>query len=172
MLMEVKDTWGGLWDSWYSCWFLLSFPVACMHPLFRVMECLPSRAQHYPLWSKFKPELVSAKNNLPIILLFQQTINDGCRRYSWLSFIPLFILSQTDGKLDYDAFFERKIQAKVDDNSYRRFRVLARSANKFPTAKHFVDPKAPLEEGRDITVWCSNDYLGMSKHPKVIQATT
>jgi len=84
----------------------------------------------------------------------------------------LFILSQTDGKLDYDAFFERKIQAKVDDNSYRRFRVLARSANKFPTAKHFVDLKAPLEEGRDITVWCSNDYLGMSKHPKVIQATT
>lgn len=84
----------------------------------------------------------------------------------------MFILSQTDGKLDYDAFFERKIQAKVNDNSYRRFRVLARSANKFPTAKHFVDPKAPLEEGRDITVWCSNDYLGMSKHPKVIQATT
>jgi len=168
MLMEVKETWGGLWDSWYSHWFLLSFPVACMHPLFRVMECLPQGPNITLYGASLNLSLWSAKNNLPVILLFQQTINDGCRRYSWLS----FILSQTDGKLDYDAFFERKIQAKVNDNSYRRFRVLARSANKFPTAKHFVDPKAPLEEGRDITVWCSNDYLGMSKHPKVIQATT
>ena len=83
-----------------------------------------------------------------------------------------FSLSAADGKLDYDAHFGHKLQAKIDDNSYRRFRVLARSAGKFPSAKHFTSPNANLDEGRDITVWCSNDYLGMSKHPRVIKATT
>ena len=76
-----------------------------------------------------------------------------------------------EGKIDYDHFFAEKIQAKKDDNTYRNFRVLARNAQQFPTAKHFQDPTVPVEEGRDITVWCSNDYMGMSKHPEVIKAT-
>lgn len=74
-------------------------------------------------------------------------------------------------KLDYDAFFERKIEQKQNDNSYRKFRVLARSADRFPTAKQFEDTSVEVEDGRDITVWCSNDYLGMGKHPEVINAT-
>lgn len=50
--------------------------------------------------------------------------------------------------------------------------MLARSADKFPSAKHFPSPDVQdLAEGKDITVWCSNDYLGMSKHPEVIKAT-
>lgn len=73
--------------------------------------------------------------------------------------------------MDYEKFFKRKVQDKIDDKSYRNFRVLARSASNFPTAKHFQDPTIPVEEGKDITVWCSNDYMGMSKHPDVLQAT-
>lgn len=80
-------------------------------------------------------------------------------------------LSLGVGKLDYDSFFNTKIKAKIKDNSYRRFRVLARSANQVPVAKHFTSTDVCVEEGRDVTVWCSNDYLGMSKHPEVIKAT-
>ena len=85
--------------------------------------------------------------------------------------------SAADGKLDYDAFFSSRIQAKKSDNSYRKFRVLARSAEQFPKARHYPTPGGGgrrgrgEEAGRDVTVWCSNDYLGMSKHPAVIQAT-
>jgi 5-aminolevulinate synthase len=82
-------------------------------------------------------------------------------------YLPLNV----DGTLNYDKFFARRIQDKKDDKSYRQFRVLARNASHFPTAKHFKDPTIPVNEGRDITVWCSNDYMGMSKHPDVQQAT-
>ena len=75
------------------------------------------------------------------------------------------------GKLDYDAYFDHKIQKKVQDNTYRRFRVLTRSANQFPSAKHFTGSSAKLKDRGDVTVWCSNDYLGMSKHPEVMEAT-
>jgi len=87
--------------------------------------------------------------------------------------IPFAIFSSplaAQGKLDYDAYFNHKIQKKVQDNTYRRFRVLTRSANQFPSAKHFIGSNAKLKEEGDVTVWCSNDYLGMSKHPKVIEA--
>ena len=66
-----------------------------------------------------------------------------------------------DGKLDYDTFFKSKIKAKMQDNSYRRFRILARSSDRTPTAKQFKDTSIRVKDGRDITVWCSNDYLGM-----------
>ena len=82
-----------------------------------------------------------------------------------------FLFSPGDGKLDYNTFFNKKIEEKQNDNSYRKFRVLARSADRFPTAKQFEDATVDVEEGRDITVWCSNDYLGMGKHPEVINAT-
>ena len=49
--------------------------------------------------------------------------------------------------------------------------MLARKAQHFPAAQHYPDPNVPYEEGRDVTVWCSNDYMGMSKHPEVVKAT-
>ena len=50
------------------------------------------------------------------------------------------------------------------DHSYRVFKKVNRMAGSFPSAKEFSwGPK-------DITVWCSNDYLGMSAHPKVKDA--
>ena len=80
-------------------------------------------------------------------------------------------LSIDGSGLDYDHFFADKIQAKMDDKSYRRFRVLTRNAGPYPTAKHYSSPACSLDNGRDITVWCSNDYMGMSKHPQVIETT-
>lgn len=76
-----------------------------------------------------------------------------------------------NGRLDYEAFFNDKVEAKRKDNSYRMFRVMARRAEQFPQASHYPDPNMSYEEGRNVAVWCSNDYMGMSKHPEVVKAT-
>lgn len=68
---------------------------------------------------------------------------------------------------DYDAFFMEKIAEKKQDHTYRVFKTVNRSAQAFPFAEDYSVP------GRDISqvsVWCSNDYLGMSRHPRVIRA--
>uniref|UniRef100_H2YQT3 5-aminolevulinate synthase n=1 Tax=Ciona savignyi TaxID=51511 RepID=H2YQT3_CIOSA len=69
------------------------------------------------------------------------------------------------GSFDYDGFMEGKIQEKKDDHSYRVFKKVNRRADTFPFAEDHtsVDPQK-------VSVWCSNDYLGMSRHPKVIEA--
>lgn len=78
----------------------------------------------------------------------------------------LFILHQITGDatvFDYDPFFKEQVQAKKADHTYRVFKRVTRRAAEFPLATDDVT-------GRDITVWCSNDYLGMSWHPKVQSA--
>ncbi|CAG5116951.1 unnamed protein product [Candidula unifasciata] len=52
-----------------------------------------------------------------------------------------------------------------DEHTYRVFKKVMRDATAFPYAYEHSTGKA-----KDITVWCSNDYLGMSWHPKVRQA--
>lgn len=74
-------------------------------------------------------------------------------------------------QFNYNEFFSNQIQAKMKDKTYRKFRILAREPGVEPTAKHFIDPTIPIDQGRDITVWCSNDYLGMGKHPDVVEST-
>jgi len=64
----------------------------------------------------------------------------------------------------YETFFEEQIQKKKMDHSYRIFKKVNRDAKTFPAAREFSWGK------KDITVWCSNDYLGMSAHPKVTKA--
>lgn len=65
---------------------------------------------------------------------------------------------------DYEGFFQQQLDQKKRDNSYRVFKKVSRKATEFPRAiEHSGGEK-------DITVWCSNDYLGMSWHPKVQQA--
>lgn len=63
---------------------------------------------------------------------------------------------------DYEKFFEEEIEKKKEDHSYRVFKKVLRKGNKFPWAEEYsnIDKK-------DITVWCSNDYVGMSWHPLV-----
>ncbi len=93
-----------------------------------------------------------------------------CHPTSYLCYLNI-PLSSDHGELDYNSFFNNKIEDKLNDSSYRKFRVLARSAGRLPTAKKFDDISVKVEEGKDITVWCSNDYLGMGKHPEIINAT-
>jgi 5-aminolevulinate synthase len=61
----------------------------------------------------------------------------------------------------YEDFFKNQIMKKKMDHSYRIFKKVNRLADNFPAAREFSWGDRP------ITVWCSNDYLGMSAHPKV-----
>lgn len=67
----------------------------------------------------------------------------------------------------YDDFFEKKIEEKKSDHTYRVFKTVNRLAQVFPMADDFT---ASLADKREVSVWCSNDYLGMSRHPLVAQS--
>uniref|UniRef100_A0A8C7XQG8 5-aminolevulinate synthase n=1 Tax=Oryzias sinensis TaxID=183150 RepID=A0A8C7XQG8_9TELE len=68
---------------------------------------------------------------------------------------------------DYDHFFTEKISEKKKDHTYRVFKTVNRRATTFPFAE---DYSIPERAGAQVSVWCSNDYLGMSRHPKVLSA--
>ena len=68
--------------------------------------------------------------------------------------------------MDHVAKFESLISAMKLDGRYRTFIELARLAGEFPTALWH----APDGRSRRVTVWCSNDYLGMGQHPDVLAA--
>ena len=61
---------------------------------------------------------------------------------------------------------EGKIQTLKEEGTYRNFSVINRQAGSFPVAKL----RKPNNELQDVVVWCSNDYLGMGQHPKVLEA--
>jgi 5-aminolevulinate synthase len=68
---------------------------------------------------------------------------------------------------NYAQFFEDKLRAVRAEGRYRVFAELARKAGAFPNADCFE-----ANGQRPITIWCSNDYLGMGQHPVVMQAIT
>uniref|UniRef100_A0A8C0H7U1 5-aminolevulinate synthase n=1 Tax=Chelonoidis abingdonii TaxID=106734 RepID=A0A8C0H7U1_CHEAB len=67
----------------------------------------------------------------------------------------------------YDQFFEKKIDEKKKDHTYRVFKTVNRRAQVFPMADDYSDS---LISKKEVSVWCSNDYLGMSRHPRVCGA--
>ncbi len=67
---------------------------------------------------------------------------------------------------DYGDAFEDALNALRNERRYRVFADLERIAGSFPRAI-FRDG---ADNEREITIWCSNDYLGMGQHPKVIAA--
>ena len=65
-------------------------------------------------------------------------------------------------KFDYDNFYESELDKKHKDKSYRYFNNINRLAREFPQA-HMTDKE------QRVTVWCSNDYLGMGRNREVLK---
>jgi 5-aminolevulinate synthase len=68
--------------------------------------------------------------------------------------------------MDYEAFFAGHLRRLHDEGRYRVFAELERIVGAFPRARLHRDGQQP----RDVTVWCSNDYLAMGQHPAVVGA--
>jgi 5-aminolevulinate synthase len=65
--------------------------------------------------------------------------------------------------MDYEGFFRKRLDALHAEGRYRVFADLERRCGRFPRAyDHRI--------GAEVTVWCSNDYLGMGQHPAVLAA--
>jgi len=68
--------------------------------------------------------------------------------------------------LNYDHIFDQAIQRLHGEGRYRVFIDILRNKGAFPNARCFAGHNGP----KPVTVWCSNDYLSMGQHPKVVAA--
>ncbi len=68
--------------------------------------------------------------------------------------------------MNYDHIFDQAIERLHTEGRYRVFIDILRNKGAYPNARCFAGHNGP----KDITVWCSNDYLAMGQHPKVIAA--
>ena len=67
--------------------------------------------------------------------------------------------------MDFEGFFRDQLGGLHREGRYRVFADLERKRGLFPNATHYRD-----DDRADVTVWCSNDYLGMGQHPEVLAA--
>ncbi|XP_016406270.1 5-aminolevulinate synthase, nonspecific, mitochondrial-like [Sinocyclocheilus rhinocerous] len=75
-------------------------------------------------------------------------------------------MPKTVSNFRYDEFFEKKIEEKKEDHTYRVFKTVNRRVTEFPMADDYT---RSLSFKRSVSVWCSNGYLGMSRHLRVLQ---
>ena len=68
--------------------------------------------------------------------------------------------------MNYDHIFDEAIKRLHSEGRYRVFIDILRNKGAYPNARCFAGHNGP----KPITVWCSNDYLAMGQHPKVIAA--
>ena len=68
--------------------------------------------------------------------------------------------------MDYDSLMQQQLDGLREAGNYRVFAELERQRGQYPRAKRWTEEGAV----QDVTVWCSNDYLGMGQHPKVLDA--
>ena len=67
--------------------------------------------------------------------------------------------------MDYEAFFEKSLDDLKAEGNYRVFADLSRHKGGFPRATRYT-----VTGEQEVTVWCSNDYLGMGQHETVTNA--
>jgi 5-aminolevulinate synthase len=67
--------------------------------------------------------------------------------------------------MDFDIHFKTALDTLKSEGNYRVFAEVERQCGSFPKVKHFAGP-----EVQEVTVWCSNDYLGMGHHPDVVDS--
>ena len=70
--------------------------------------------------------------------------------------------------MDYDRYFKDAVEQIRKEGRYRVFADLARECGRFPHARYFDAEGQP----KPVTIWCSNDYLGMGQNPVVLKAAT
>ncbi|MFA5591813.1 MAG: 5-aminolevulinate synthase [Micavibrio sp.] len=68
--------------------------------------------------------------------------------------------------MDYNHIFAQKVEALKDEGRYRHFAPLERLCGDFPKALY----TAPDGSRKTVTIWCSNDYLGMGQNPVILDA--
>lgn len=67
--------------------------------------------------------------------------------------------------MHYQDYFRQQLSGLQDEGNYRVFIDLERRCGAFPQASQFAS-----QGQRDVTIWCSNDYLGMGQHQDVLAA--
>ncbi|KAH9424553.1 5-aminolevulinate synthase, nonspecific, mitochondrial [Dermatophagoides pteronyssinus] len=112
------------------------------------MEGDPSQC---PFFDIFKPTLQKASDNV---------VQDICEVKN--------TMANVKNEFHYERFFVEQIMKKKKDHSYRIFKKVARDAKNFPYAKEFSENNG--NNDKQIQVWCSNDYMGITTHPEVKQA--
>ncbi|WP_413204026.1 5-aminolevulinate synthase [Rhodospirillum sp. A1_3_36] len=67
--------------------------------------------------------------------------------------------------MDYESFFADRLSSLKREGRYRVFADLERQVDRFPIARNYRNGIV-----HEVTIWCSNDYLGMGIHPELLTA--
>src|SRR5262245_59206055 len=67
--------------------------------------------------------------------------------------------------MNFEGLLNERLESLHREGRYRIFADLKRRRGRFPLAEHFA-----ANGPREVTVWCSNDYLSMGQHPAVLAA--